>query len=126
MNPHLDTFWTRATRSAFVRETHIGQQVAYLRSFDDHLLADIGLNRSDIEAYVRSRFEAKAGRIERGLDIYPRLVKILRCGVVPSSKALSGAANLVLVALFALYPARWLGPAKLIPSLSARAPAHLH
>jgi uncharacterized protein YjiS (DUF1127 family) len=109
MNPHLDTFWTRATRSAFVRETQVGRQVAYLRSFDDHLLADIGLNRSDIEAYVRSRFEAKAGRTERGLDNPSRRhdTSPLRSPVV--EVALSGAANLVLVALFALYPARWLG-----------------
>jgi uncharacterized protein YjiS (DUF1127 family) len=109
MNPHLDTFWTRATRSAFVREAQVGRQVAYLRSFDDHLLADIGLNRSDIEAYVRSRFEAKAGQIERGLDPpSPRQhASPLRSPVV--EVALSGAVNLVLVALFALYPARWLG-----------------
>ena len=109
MNPHLDTFWTRATRSAFVRETHIGQQVAYLRSFDDHLLADIGLNRSDIEAYVRRRFEAKEGRIERGLHTpSPRQdASPLRSPAV--EVALSGAANLLLLSLFALYPARWLG-----------------
>src|SRR5215212_6913001 len=100
MNPHLDTFWTRATRSAFVRETHIGQQVAYLRSFDDHLLADIGLNRSDIEAYVRSRCEAKAGRTRSPRqDASPSRSPVVEV-------ALSGAANLVLVALFALYPAR--------------------
>ena len=85
MNPLLATFWARATTRAFPRETEIGRQVAYLRSFDDHLLADIGLNRSDIEAYVRSRFEAKAGRIERGLDT-PRAGTMLRRCVVPSSK----------------------------------------
>ena len=109
MNPLLATFWARATTRAFPRETEIGRQVAYLRSFDDHLLADIGLNRSDIEAYVRSRFEVKAGRIECGLDIpLPRQNgSPLRSSVV--EVALSGAANLVLVALFALYPARWLG-----------------
>ena len=81
----------------------------HLRSFDDHLLADIGLNRSDIEAYVRSRCETKAGRIERRLDTLSpwQDASPLRSPVV--EVALSGAVNLVLVALFALYPARWLG-----------------
>ena len=108
MNPHLHTFWTRATRLAFIRETQIGRQVAYLRSFDDHLLADIGLNRSDIEAYVRSRFEAKARPDRTWIAPLPwQDASPLRSPVV--EVALSGAVNLVLVALFALYPARWLG-----------------
>ena len=110
MNPLLNTFWrARATKQALAREAQIAWEVAYLYSFDDHLLADIGLNRSDIEAYVRSRFEAKAGQIERGLDPpSPRQhASPLRSPVV--EVALSGAVNLVLVALFALYPARWLG-----------------
>jgi uncharacterized protein YjiS (DUF1127 family) len=32
------------------------RDIAYLKTFDDRLLSDIGLNRSDVEAYVRRRF----------------------------------------------------------------------
>jgi len=37
----------------------VARHVAYLKTFDDRILADIGLNRSEIEAYVRSRLEAE-------------------------------------------------------------------
>jgi len=50
----------RAIRRVFAREAQIARQVAYLYSFDDRLLADIGLNRSDIEAHVRKRSGQKA------------------------------------------------------------------
>ncbi len=41
------------------REARVVRNVAYLRSFDDRLLLDIGLNRTDIEAYVRRRLGQK-------------------------------------------------------------------
>jgi len=37
------------------REARVLRDVAYLKSFDDRLLLDIGLKRSEIEAYVRRR-----------------------------------------------------------------------
>jgi uncharacterized protein YjiS (DUF1127 family) len=43
------------------REKLESRQVAYLNSFDDHLLSDIGLNRSEIEAYVRRRSAQTVG-----------------------------------------------------------------
>jgi len=87
----------------------IAWEVAYLYSFDDHLLADIGLNRSDIEVHVRNRVGQKAGRIEPGLQTtsYGQHVSCLHSPVV--QVGLGSVANVALLALFAYYPARWLG-----------------
>jgi uncharacterized protein YjiS (DUF1127 family) len=107
MNPLLDTFSASAITRASARETQIARQVAYLNSFDDRLLADIGLERSDIEAYVRSRFGQKGCRIGVGAPSHAQDTSLLHGPVV--EVALGGVANLALVALFAFYPARWLG-----------------
>jgi uncharacterized protein YjiS (DUF1127 family) len=55
----LLTWDINSIRERHVREARIAYQVAYLHSFDDRLLADIGLNRSDIEAHVRRRLGQK-------------------------------------------------------------------
>ncbi len=38
------------------REARIARQVAYLRSFDDHLLADIGITRDQRQAEIEKPF----------------------------------------------------------------------
>ena len=43
------------------RERRIAADVKYLKSFDDRLLADIGLTRASIESFVRDRM-ASAGQ----------------------------------------------------------------
>ena len=107
MNPLLVTFWAGATSRALARETQISRQVAYLNSFDDRLLADIGLHRSDIEAYVRSQFGEKGCPDRSWNALACARPSLLNCPVI--EVALGGVANLALVAFFAFYPARWLG-----------------
>ena len=41
------------------RERRIAEDVRYLNSFDDRMLADIGLSRCEIERVVRSRASAR-------------------------------------------------------------------
>jgi uncharacterized protein YjiS (DUF1127 family) len=43
------------------RERRIAADIKYLQSFDDRLLADIGLTRASIESFVRDRM-ASAGQ----------------------------------------------------------------
>jgi len=44
-----------ASRERKARNHSVARHVAYLKTFDDRILADIGLNRSEIEAYVHRR-----------------------------------------------------------------------
>jgi len=46
-----------ASRDRRALNFRIARHVAYLKSFDDRILADIGVNRSEVEAYVRRRLE---------------------------------------------------------------------
>ena len=46
-----------ATRERNALDLLMARHIAYLKTFDDRILADIGLNRSEIEAYVRRRLE---------------------------------------------------------------------
>ena len=41
------------------REAQVASQIAYLNSFDDRLLSDIGLSRCEIEAHVRRQLGQK-------------------------------------------------------------------
>jgi len=41
------------------REALVARQVAYLNSFEDRLLSDLGLSRADLEAHVRRRLGQK-------------------------------------------------------------------
>ena len=52
---------------AWRRERRIRADAAYLRGFDDRMLADVGLTRSEIEGYVRRSRRAPASR-RGGLD----------------------------------------------------------
>ncbi len=50
--------WKReleASRERKALNLCVARHVAYLKTFDDRILADIGLNRSEIEAYVHRR-----------------------------------------------------------------------
>ena len=50
--------WKReleASRDRKALNLRVARDVAYLKTFDDRILADIGLNRSEIEAYVHRR-----------------------------------------------------------------------
>jgi len=37
----------------------VARHIAYLKTFDERILSDMGLNRSEIETYVRGRFDRK-------------------------------------------------------------------
>jgi uncharacterized protein YjiS (DUF1127 family) len=48
-----------STRERKVVSVQVARHIAYLKTFDDRILSDIGLNRSEIEAYVRRRLGQK-------------------------------------------------------------------
>ena len=50
--------WKRkleASRERKALNLRVARHVAYLKTFDDRILADIGLKRSEIDAYVHRR-----------------------------------------------------------------------
>lgn len=48
-----DTIVAMARR--YERERRIAAEANYLKSFDDHMLSDIGLTRAEIDGFVRRR-----------------------------------------------------------------------
>src|SRR5215217_4384270 len=60
-----------SSRSSFrenrARERRISANVQYLRSFDNRMLADIGLTRPEIEGFVRNRMGPSSGADVSGI-----------------------------------------------------------